>query len=64
MSLKAVPNIKGDDSWMLPLPATYIIAPDRRIALAEIELDYRKHLEPETIIAALRSLQAKAAIAA
>jgi len=64
MSLKALPNINSDNSWVLPLSATYVIAPDRRIALAEIELDYRKRLEPETIVAALRSLQAKATIAA
>jgi len=54
---KALPDINGDDSWELPLPATYVIAPDRRIALAEIELDYRERLEPEEIIAAFRSLR-------
>lgn len=61
---KALPDINGDDSWELPLPATYVIAPDRKLTLAEIELDYRERLEPEAIIAALRSLQAKATEAA
>ena len=56
---KALPDINGDDSWELPLPATYVIAPDRRIALAEIELDYRERLEPEAIVGALRSLLTK-----
>jgi peroxiredoxin len=54
---KALPDINGDDSWELPLPATYVIAPDRRIALAEIDLDYRERLEPEAIVRALRSLR-------
>src|SRR5271156_4012003 len=54
---KALPGINGDDSWELPLPATYVIAPDRRIALAAIELDYRHRLAPDAIIAALRSLR-------
>ena len=54
---KALPDINGDDSWELPLPATYVIGPDRKIALAEIELDYRERLEPEAIVAALRSLR-------
>jgi peroxiredoxin len=54
---KTLPGIDGDDSWELPLPATYVIAPDRKIALAEIELDYRERLEPEAIVAALRSLR-------
>lgn len=54
---KALPDINGDGSWELPLPATYVIAPDRKIALAEIELDYRERLEPEAIVAALRTLR-------
>jgi hypothetical protein len=29
----------------------------KKIALAEIELDYRERLEPEAIVAALRSLR-------
>lgn len=55
---KALPGINGDNSWELPLPATYVIAPDRKIVLAEIELDYRERLEPEAIIAALGALRA------
>ena len=55
ISLKGLPNINGDDSWKLPLAATYVIAPDRRIALSEIELDHRERLEPEAIVAALRN---------
>jgi peroxiredoxin len=54
---KALPGINGDESWELPVPATYVIARDGRIALAYIEVDYRKRLEPEAILAALRSLR-------
>lgn len=54
---KALPAINGDGSWELPVPATYVIAPDRRVALASIEVDYRKRLEPDTILAALKSLR-------
>ena len=54
---KALPGINGDESWELPVPATYVIARDGRIALAYIEVDYRKRLEPEAILDALRSLQ-------
>ena len=53
---KALPEINGDESWELPVPATYVIARDGRIALAYIEVDYRKRLEPEAILDALRSL--------
>jgi peroxiredoxin len=54
---KALPGINGDESWELPVPATYVIGRDGRIALAYIEVDYRKRLEPEAILAALRSLR-------
>ena len=61
---KALSELNGDDSWELPLPATYVIAPDRRVALAAIELDYRERLAPEDVIAALRSLRTRATKAA
>jgi len=57
VSNKALPAINGDGSWELPVPATYVIAPDGHIALASIEVDYRKRLEPEAILAALKSLR-------
>jgi peroxiredoxin len=53
---KALPVINGDDSWELPLPATFVIAQDGRVALAYVDIDYRRRLEPEDIIAALRLL--------
>ncbi|TDY27083.1 peroxiredoxin [Paraburkholderia sp. BL6665CI2N2] len=56
-SQKALPAINGDESWELPIPATYVIAPDGRVALASIEVDYRKRLEPDVILAALKELQ-------
>jgi peroxiredoxin len=56
-SNKALPGINGDESWELPVPATYVIAPDRRVALAYIEVDYRKRLEPDAVLASLKSLR-------
>lgn len=58
---KALPGVNGDQSWELPVPATFVIGRDGRIALAHIDIDYRKRLEPDVILAALRSLAAKAA---
>jgi len=54
---KALPSINGDESWELPVPATFVIAPSGRIALAHIEVDYRQRLEPEAILAALEGLK-------
>jgi peroxiredoxin len=53
---KALPGINGDESWELPVPAVYVIARDRRVAFAAIDVDYRNRLEPEAILAALKSL--------
>ena len=50
---KALPGINGDDSWELPVPATFIVAPDRSVLLAHIDVDYRRRLAPEDIIRAL-----------
>src|SRR6202008_1491767 len=53
---KALPSINGDESWELPVPATYVVARDRLVALAYIEVDYRKRLEPEALLRCLKSL--------
>ena len=54
---KALPGVNGDDSWELPVPATYVIARDGRVAFAAIDVDYRNRLEPDAILTALRSLR-------
>ena len=54
---KALPGINGDDSWELPVPATYVVARDGRVALAAVDGDYRNRLEPDAILATLRSLR-------
>jgi peroxiredoxin len=54
---KALPRINGDDSWELPVPATYVVARDGRVVLAAIDVDYRNRLEPEAILTALQSLR-------
>lgn len=53
---KSLPLINGDESWELPVPATYVIARDRLVALAYTEVDYRKRLEPEALLTCLKSL--------
>lgn len=52
---KALSRINGDDSWELPVPATYVIGKVRRVLLASLHIDYRTRLEPEAILAALRA---------
>lgn len=54
---KALPGINGDESWELPIPATYVIATDGRVALAHLDVDYRNRLEPSQILACLETLR-------
>jgi len=42
-----IPFVNGDESWRLPLPATYVIARDGRVAFAEAHADFRVRPEPE-----------------
>lgn len=51
-----VPAANGDDSYELPLPATYVIDTGGRIREAFIDRDYTRRMEPADMIAALRQL--------
>lgn len=43
--------------WMLPLPATFVIAQDGRIAFAEAHADFRVRPEPEDVLSSLDHLR-------
>ena len=49
-----LPGYNGDQSWELPLPATYIIQPDGIISYARVGADWRKRPEPEELLGVLR----------
>ena len=51
-----VPAANGDDSYELPLPATYVIDTTGRICAAFIDRDYTKRMEPADMIAALQKI--------
>jgi peroxiredoxin len=48
-----LPFINGDQSWQLALPATYVIARDRKVLYAAAHADYRVRPEPQEALAAL-----------
>ena len=48
-----LPTHNGDDSFELPIPATYVIASDGSIVHAFVDPDYTKRLDPEEIVAAV-----------
>lgn len=48
-----VPAHNGDDTFQLPVPATYVIGTDGSIKYAFANPDYRQRAEPSQILAAL-----------
>jgi peroxiredoxin len=46
-----------EESWRLPLPATFVIGRDGRIVFAEAHADFRVRPEPTEVLQALASLQ-------
>lgn len=51
-----LPSANQDDSWQLPVPATYVIDRNGNIRAAHIDKNYTSRMEPDDIIKALRSL--------
>jgi peroxiredoxin len=47
-----IPFVNGEQSWSLPIPATYVLDRDRRILFAEAHADFRVRPEPEEALAA------------
>ena len=46
----------GDQSYELPIPATYVVAPNNIVKFAFINADYTRRLDPETILAEVKKL--------
>jgi peroxiredoxin len=51
-----LPTANGDQSFELPIPATYVVAQNGIVSFALIDADYTNRLDPETIIAELQKL--------
>lgn len=48
-----LPGYNGDQSWELPLAATYVVQSDGKISYARVDADWRKRPEPEEILRVL-----------
>jgi peroxiredoxin len=48
-----LPGYNGDQSWELPLAATYIVRRDGVISFARVDADWRQRAEPEEILKTL-----------
>lgn len=48
-----LPSYQGNDTWTLPIPATFVVAPDGRIKARFVDPDFRRRMDIEELIAAL-----------
>jgi peroxiredoxin len=53
----AIPTFQGSDAWVLPLPATFVIRPDGRIAARYVNPDFRERMEITAVLAALKGMR-------
>jgi peroxiredoxin len=51
---RTLPAYQGNDSWMLPIPATFVVGRDGRIMARFVDPDYRKRMAIEELLAALK----------
>jgi len=50
---RVLPDYQGNDSWMLPIPATFVVGRDGRVAVRFVDPDFRRRMSVEELIAAL-----------
>lgn len=50
-----LPSFQGNDAWMLPVPATFVVDRDGIIKARFVDPDYRKRMAIGDLLAALRS---------
>ena len=47
-------SYQGNDTWMVPIPATFVVGQDGRIKARFVDPDYRKRMAIEDLLAAMR----------
>jgi peroxiredoxin len=50
---RSLPDYQGNGSWMLPIPATFVVGTDGRVAARFIDPDFRRRMSVEELLAAL-----------
>lgn len=48
-------NFHGNDGWVLPIPATFVIGRDGLVKARFVDPDFRKRMEIDDLLAALKS---------
>jgi peroxiredoxin len=50
-----LPRFQGNEAWMLPIPATFVVGRDGIVKERFVDPDYRKRMDIDEMLAALRS---------
>jgi peroxiredoxin len=52
---RSLPDYQGNETWMLPIPATFVVGRDGLVKARFVDPDFRRRMAVEELIAALRS---------
>ena len=50
-----MPGFHGNDGWMLPIPATFVVGPDGIVKARFFDPDFRRRMAIDDLISALKS---------
>lgn len=50
----SLPDYQGNDAWMLPIPATFVVARDGRVHARFVDPDFRRRMAVDDLLNALR----------
>ena len=50
---RSLPDYHGNDAWMLPIPATFVVGTDGRVRARFVDPDFRKRMDIDELISAL-----------
>ena len=54
LSYQEMSNFHGNDGWVLPIPATFVVGRDGLVKARFVDPDFRKRMEIDDLIAALK----------
>jgi peroxiredoxin len=49
-----LPRFQGNNSWILPIPATFVVGTDGLIRARFVDPDFRKRMAVDDLLAALK----------
>ena len=55
LSYQDMASFQGNDGWVLPIPATFVVGSDGLVKARFVDPDFRKRMEIDDLIAALKS---------